>query len=550
MPVNPTYPGIYIQEAPSTSHTITGAPTNVAVIIGYSHPLKTNPANFGVPVEIFGFMDYQRQFGGFVRSAAFANAAAAFGDLAVAVNQFFINGGTDAWVVALNNSNLPQQGSQVSFGSIVFTALEITDEVYQMTITVRPSGVPISPPLDDLADVIITYGPVSSAAGVPKPPSVTETYRRVSTNPFEDDGVTPNPNFIEARIGTPDNPVSQLVTVSAGSPPGLLPITTAPAQNFVPSLSRSMANSIFEATDFTAVLQQDTGLDKLPVFNLMVIPGVTSALVLNEALAFCELKRAFFIMDPPIADSADGTVRGFPHRIQDSANDVAMPRSKNGALYFPYLKSPDPVTGLATNALTGAANEIPPSATVAGVFAATDVSRGVWKAPAGFQATTANTLGVVDRGQMTDNRQGVLNLIGVNCLRDFPNIGTAVFGARTLVTASDEQWRYVPVRRMALFLEQTFYANLKWVVFEPNAEPLWTAITMSINAFMLGLFRQNAFKGTKPSEAFQVLCNSQTTTPADIDNGVVNIVVAFAPLKPAEFVVITIAQLAGQTQSS
>jgi phage tail sheath protein FI len=106
-----------------------------------------------------------------------------------------------------------------------------------------------------------------------------------------------------------------------------------------------------------------------------------------------------------------------------------------------------------------------------------------------------------------------------------------------------------PVRRMALFLEQSLYANLTWVVFEPNSDPLWAAITMSINSFMLGLFRQGAFQGTTPSQAFSVQCNSQTTTQADIDNGIVNIVVAFAPLKPAEFVVITIAQLAGQAQT-
>jgi phage tail sheath protein FI len=543
MPVTPTYPGIYIQEAPSSAHTITPAPTNVAVFIGYTHPLKTNPANFGVPVEIFGFLDYQRHFGGFVRSAAFASAANAFGDMAVAVNQFFLNGGSDAFIVALTNSNLPAAGATVSFGGLTFTAREITDETYQMTVTIRPIAAPVSPPNDELADVIITYGPTSGAG------AITETYRRVSMNPVQDDGVTPNPNFIETMIGTADRPVSSLVTVSAGSPPALFP-TSVQSQTFPTSLSVASASQIFEAADFTAVLQPDTALDKLPVFNLMVIPGVSDGLVLSTALAFCERKLAFFIMDPPIADSADGTTPGFPHRIQDTANDPGLPRSKNGALYFPYLLSPDPITGAANNAVSGAPNEIPPAATVAGIFAATDVARGVWKAPAGFQATTNNTTGVVARGRMTDPRQGVLNPLGVNCLRDFPNIGTAVFGARTLVTATDEQWRYVPVRRMALFLEQTLYANLKWVVFEPNAEPLWSAITMSINAFMLGLFKQNAFQGEKPSEAFQVLCNSQTTTQADIDNGIVNIVVAFAPLKPAEFVIITIAQMAGQTQTA
>jgi hypothetical protein len=159
---------------------------------------------------------------------------------------------------------------------------------------------------------------------------------------------------------------------------------------------------------------------------------------------------------------------------------------------------------------------------------------------------------VVNRGQMTDQRQGVLNLEGINCIRNFPGIGPVVFGARTSVAdnPSFQQWKYVPVRRMALFLEQTFYLNLGWVVFEPNDEPLWNAIRSSIESFMLGLFRQGAFQGQTPSQAFQVKCDSQTTTQDDINNGIVNIVVGFAPLKPAEFVVIQITQLAGQTQSS
>ena len=139
----------------------------------------------------------------------------------------------------------------------------------------------------------------------------------------------------------------------------------------------------------------------------------------------------------------------------------------------------------------------------------------------------------------------------MNCLRDFPGIGRVIWGARTLVTENPayEQWRYVPVRRMALFLEQTLYANLGWVVFEPNDEPLWVAIRLSIESFMLSIFTQGAFQGDTPTDAFRVLCDSLTTTQEDIDNGVVNILVAFAPLKPAEFVVIKIAQLAGQTQS-
>jgi phage tail sheath protein FI len=253
-------------------------------------------------------------------------------------------------------------------------------------------------------------------------------------------------------------------------------------------------------------------------------------------------------MDPPPGATADGTPPGFADAV---ANTIRLlPISKNAAFYFPYLLSPDPFIGTANNIATGKTNTIPPAATVAGIYAATDLARGVWKAPAGFQATTRNATGVVPTGRMTDLRQGTLNPIGVNCLRDFPNLPTVVFGARTLAVNNDPQWTYVPVRRMALFLELTFLSNLKWVIFEPNDTPLWAAITTTLNAFMLGLFKQGAFAGNTPSEAFKVQCDSQTTTQTDVDLGIVNIVVSFAPLKPAEFVVITIAQLAGQAQTS
>jgi phage tail sheath protein FI len=597
MPVTVSYPGIYIQELPSSTHTITAAPTNIAVFIGYTHPLKTKRENWGKAVQIFGFADYQREFGGFLRSRnyAFAGASewigqdgkpifadstkapeASFGDMASAVNQFFLNGGTQAYIVGLLpqtdlSKPLPDILSVVGgvapppfsppedFG-ITFTAREITDKNFVMTLTMRP--IPLgSPPGDEKADVIITYGPAPGPQpGIGAPPgTITETYRAVTLTPrlLGSPPADIDPNFIQNRVGTAENPVSALVTVSVDSSfsgfqsrfPSGRTWSFTDAQFPVASFQ-----NLFEASDFTQVMQQDTSLDKVPIFNLMVIPGVTNSLVLSTAETFCENKRAFLIMDPPLTDSADGTLLHFPKTIQDTINGnnfpITIPESKNAALYFPYLLSPDPLTGQPTNLATGSLNEIPPSATVAGVFAATDLSRGVWKAPAGFQATTRNTTGVVERGRMTDQRQGLLNPIGVDCLRDFPNIGTAVFGARTLVTLTDEQWRYVPVRRMALFLEQTFYANLGWVVFEPNDEPLWAAIRMSISAFMLGLFRQGAFQGDTPSKAFKVSCDSQTTTQTDIDNGIVNIVVGFAPLKPAEFVIITISQLAGQTQTS
>jgi phage tail sheath protein FI len=564
MPVTTSYPGIYIQELPSSAHTITAAPTNIAVFIGYTHPLKTSQQIAGIPQQIFGFTDYERAFGGYLRSTLYSSETGFFADMATAVNQFFLNGGTEAYVVGLLPENLPS-APILTYGTVVFTAIEVTDATFQLSISVTLNTPTVaSPPASSItADVVVTYGPSleASAGGALLPGTVTETYRRVSLTRKAADG-TPDPNFIERRIGTaadptlgtPANFVSKLVTVSAGPSPAWPATITAPQPEYFLPLFPAAVTNIFNPNDYTSVMAQDSPLDKLDVFNLMVLPGVAAnpafpggITVLSEALAFCERKLAFLIMDPPQTATADSTsTLAFP------ANPIAnlitfIPKSANGALYFPYLQSPDPLTGSATNPVTGTVNEIPPAATVAGIFAATDVARGVWKAPAGFAATTSNTTGVVTRGSMTDNRQGVLNPLGINCLRDFANIGTVVFGSRTLVTLTEQQWRYVPVRRTALFLEQSLLASLKWVVFEPNADPLWSAIRLSINAFMLGLFNQGAFQGTTPSQAFLVQCDSQTTTQADIDNGIVNIIVGFAPLLPAEFVIISIAQLAGQS---
>jgi hypothetical protein len=536
-------------------HEIIPAPTDVAVFIGYTHPLKAVAGNDGSPVRIAGFADYARQFGGFVRSAAFAYAfdaagkPGAFGDLAQAINQFFLNGGTDAYVVSVNRASPAGVLNQIvpralDIGGIAFTQREVTDEVFLMSVVIRPSP-PANAPGDPVADIVIAYGPAATDGASPAPaiaagPATTiETYRQVSLDPG-------SPNFIVRRLAA-----SALVSLSTPTPASF-PDNGGMPYFFPVLLPRTTV--FYSAPDFVAVLQAGAGLDRLAAFNLMVLPGISAdgagvaggAKILAAAEAVCERKRAFLIMDPPVRDSADGSLPSNPHSIEATANDPSFPRSKNAALYFPYLSAPDPLTGSAANLVTGNPNEIPPAAGVAGIYAATDRAKGVWKAPAGAQATLAGVTGVVVRGRMNEQRQGVLNQLGVNCLREFPGISTVVFGARTLASASDEQWRYVPVRRMALFLEQTLDANLKWAVFEPNAAPLWADISASIEAFMLGLFRQSAFQGIKPSEAFLVKCDGETTTQTDIDNGIVNILVGFAPLKPAEFLMIKIAQMAGQ----
>jgi len=189
-----------------------------------------------------------------------------------------------------------------------------------------------------------------------------------------------------------------------------------------------------------------------------------------------------------------------------------------------------------------------PCGAVAGIMARTDSQRGVWKAPAGIEAGIAGIQGL--QVSLNDAENGQLNPLGVNCLRQFPVIGPVVWGSRTGRGADQlaDEWKYIPVRRTAMYIEESLYRGLKWVVFEPNDEPLWAQIRLNVGAFMHDMFRKGAFQGTTPRDAYFVKCDKTTTTQSDINLGIVNIYVGFAPLKPAEFVIIKLQQIAGQIE--
>jgi phage tail sheath protein FI len=273
-------------------------------------------------------------------------------------------------------------------------------------------------------------------------------------------------------------------------------------------------------------------LDAVALFNLLVLPGMTNPAVINAAVECCVQRRAFLILDSP---SNAKTVA----QIQEWAESGAVSRSANAAVYFPWLEIADPSGGLVPRLS-------PPSGTIAGVYARLDANRGIWKAPAGAEATLEGVQGLICT--LTDAENGQLNSSGINCLRTFPVYGPVVWGARTLEgnDAGSSQWKYVSVRRFALFLEQSLYSGTQWAVFEPNGEPLWSQLRLNVGAFMLNLFRLGAFQGTTPRDAWFVKCDQETTTQNDINNGKVNIVVGFAPVKPAEFIIIQIQQVAGQ----
>ena len=273
------------------------------------------------------------------------------------------------------------------------------------------------------------------------------------------------------------------------------------------------------------------------LFNVLMIPETfdmtagQEAGVIPFAVALCELRRAFYIVDAP-SNRTLANVGGWA---------AAASSSRNAATYFPPVRILDPLDGLRPRAMA-------PSGTLAGVYARTDAQRGVWKAPAG---TEASLNGVLDLTlPVNDLENGQLNPLGVNVLRNFPAYGRVAWGARTMrgADAQADEYKYIPIRRLALFLEESLYRGTQWVVFEPNDEPLWAQIRLNLGAFMNGLFRQGAFQGKTPAEAYFVKCDKETTTQADRNLGIVNILVGFAPLKPAEFVVISIQQIVGDLQ--
>jgi phage tail sheath protein FI len=286
---------------------------------------------------------------------------------------------------------------------------------------------------------------------------------------------------------------------------------------------------------------------KTDIFNILCIPpivkqdgsvGDIDPAVLADALQLCVDRRAMLIVDSPQGWTSVSQAAGGIDSLSLSGSNAT-----NAALYFPWIRIIDPDTTQG-----GQMRDFPPSGAIAGIYARTDASRGVWKAPAGIDASLNGARGLTV--SMTDLENGQLNPIGVNCLRTFPIIGNIVWGSRTGRGADvlADQWKYVPVRRVALYIEESLYRGTKWVVFEPNDEPLWASIRLNVGAFMHNLFRQGAFQGKTPREAYLVKCDKDTTTQNDIDRGIVNILVGFAPLKPAEFVIIQIQQLAGQVE--
>jgi phage tail sheath protein FI len=507
MPSALSYPGVYIEEIPSGVRTIIGVATSITAFVG-----RTVRGPVNDPVRIQSFSDYVRVFGGLAELST----------VAYAVQQFFLNGGTDALIVRVHRNgagaviNVP-----TGAGNLVLEAANegLWGNNLRATVDHNSKG-NIAPAVDvNEFNLVIEEKVAGSSTQIAQ----KETFLNVSRD-------AASPRFITTVLAQE----SKLVRVL-----GAVPLARPNIGSTDATANSGMDGDAVQDAQINPANPNKDGmfaLEKADLFNLLCIPPLDrdtdiAAGTRDAAGKYCSDRRALFIVDPPTAwndiTTAEAGVSAF------------MARSKNAAAFFPRINMQDP---LKENRLVTFA----PCGAVAGIMARTDSTRGVWKAPAGQEATITGARELAIK--MTDGENGRLNPLALNCLRTFPVTGYVVWGARTLEGADQlaSEWKYIPVRRVALYIEESLFRGTQWVVFEPNDEPTWAQIRLNLGAFMQNLFRQGAFQGQSPRDAYFVKCDKETTTQDDINRGVVNIVVGFAPLKPAEFVVIKIQQIAGQ----
>jgi phage tail sheath protein FI len=515
---------VYVEEVPSGVRTITGVATSIAAFAGWTPAGPTDRAEL-----VLSWADFVRKFGGFDARSLLAHA----------VSHFFINGGQRAYIVRLvttgsgTAADNAAPGAMTADGKLTVTAKSPGAWSADFAIVTKKRAAP-----DDKRFQLKVVNIKQDKKGIP-----IEVFENLSMLPGDSRYVV---NVLAAESAR----VNAAVLGGATDPPAdtAFVATPGPTEGNVPDAAKLASGAdgkVLDPSDnaFGTALIPATGtggvflLDRVDLFNLLCVPGLSTPATLSTLEKFCRDRRAFLIADCAQNASFD-TLSPATAPDANLTGDNAI----NAAFYFPWIVAPNPLQ-------ENRPAEFPPCGYVAGIYSRTDSSRGVWKAPAGTEASLVGVLGA--KHVLTDDENGVLNPKAINCIRTLPVYGTVLWGARTL-QGNDErgsEWKYIPVRRTALFIEESLFRALTWVVFEPNDEPLWAQIRLNVGAFMHDLFRQGAFQGKTPQEAYFVKCDKETTTQSDINRGIVNIVVGFAPLKPAEFVILKIQQIAGQIQT-
>jgi hypothetical protein len=504
-------------------HTVTPAVTNYLAVLGEFPRGSTTQAGF-----VSSWTEFTSLYGPLSASSSLA---------AYAVSQFFLNGGIGAWIVRLSAPGAGTARGNVAPLYAPDCALTITANsegrwAEGIIVSLEPAG-PASKPSDDHVNLVVRP---AVPPGSPSPPPL-ETIAKIA---LVDANHTPLPPRQVAAMITD---ASSYVTAEAASP-----MTPESAEVVL----TGGVDGGFDGGSFLAAVEAelDDGarLTQLApsAFNLMCIPDLAVQTidvqtgVFAKAHDFCAAHQAFLLLDPPPPERIG--VAGIPtvDAVGSSENGLGDlmtwgdgflgPDHVAAATYYPWVQITDPVTTLP--------RLVPPSGTVAGVYAATDTASGVWKAAAGMDAGLQAVSALADT-TITDEVNGEISVEGINCLRTFPVWGSVVWGARTLAGSdmAESPFKYVPVRRLALFIEQSLQQSLRWVVFEPNGPALWSSIALEVTAFMGGLWSAGAFAGATAATAYSVVCDATTTSTDDILSGIVNVNVSFAPVYPGEFVI-------------
>jgi len=503
----PTYlsPGVYVEEVPAGSRPIEGVGTAVAAFVGL-----TSQGEFNQPTLVTSWTQFSQKFGDFVPDTYVAHA----------VYGYFLNGGGAAYIVRIGNdgngagrgSKALPTGPQAMLGGLRVAALESSGQGSTITVEVAdPVG---DPPPEDAFKLVVKRGN-----------KIEETYDAVTTRRGKDNVVS------QVKEKSKLIKIEEVATGAALAKPDNQTVALAvPAPAPPPSIEHLEADDyVGDAADRTGF----SGLEAVDEVTMICIPDLMSAYergaldleavqaVQLAMIAHCELMGdRVAILDPPPALA--------PQQVKEWRVDKAGYDSKFATLYYPWIKVFDPPSG--TNRM------VPPSGHMAGIWARTDDTRGVHKAPANEVVRGAVALDV----QLTKPEQDMLNPIGINCLRAFPGRGIRVWGARTL--SGEAEWRYLNVRRLFNYLEESILNGTQWVVFEPNDDALWARIRRTISAFLVNEWRKGALFGLTPDEAFYVKCDRDTNPPEAIDAGQVTCEIGVAPVKPAEFVVFRLAQ--------
>lgn len=513
------HPGVYVEEVPSGARSIEAGSTSTAILVGET---ERGPVE---PTLIKGELDYERLFGGYWRADASGTPKRA--TLRYAVSAFFRNGGGSAYVLRAIAPN-PVLGFRT-----VGAAKVVAASPGAWSSSVRAVFCQSGDADPQRFQIAVAY----QAPGATSP-RIVERWDRLSAAPDDENYVVdvlrrsafirwdpstaaalPNP-LDDASTGPTDAALAQIATAALGSGSG--------------------GDADLAASAYPTLL---SGLDEVTDASLLVVPirvNETQASeaqgMVNAALAYAEGRpqQDLFVVADMLRCSGT-TPTGAVPQVRTQLGSFTL--TTFGAVYFPWLEVPDPA-GQGKDPTVF----LPPSAFVAGLYARTDARRGVWKAPAGIDASVLGARRL--EYKLLDAHQDDLNPLGVNLLRVQPAGGLVVWGARTLKPGSE--WRYVNVRRTAIFLRKSIYNGIQWAVFEPNDEPLWANLRLTIGAFLEQQFRQGAFAGQTTREAFFVKCDAETTTEADRAAGIVNVLVGFAPLRPAEFVVVRISQIVNQ----